>query len=148
MFGTIAPVASSVSIAGRSRPVNLWTIGCTDARLTAQARSPMGKVGKTLPFPPLPTGRRPPTNFTAPPQHQGSFVPGKVKPFSRRRGLSHFWNPVQTTGSHRSCLLAGTLLQLSPPKFVAGHLTDRYLASSAANDRGAGLRLTRSHAPG
>ena len=28
--------------------VNLWTVGCADARRTAQARSPMDKPGKTL----------------------------------------------------------------------------------------------------
>jgi len=27
--------------------VNLWTVGCADARLTAQARSPMDKPEKT-----------------------------------------------------------------------------------------------------
>ena len=28
--------------------MNLWTVGCADPRLTAQARSPMDKPGKTL----------------------------------------------------------------------------------------------------
>jgi ATP-dependent Clp protease adaptor protein ClpS len=71
--------------------VNLWTIGCADARLTAQARSPMDKPGKTpCVSPTLPTGRRLPTSFTAPPQHQGlNLIPGKVKPFSRRRALAY-----------------------------------------------------------
>ena len=47
--------------------MNLWTIGCTDPRLTAQARSPMDKPGKTqCVSPTLPTGRRLPTSFTAP----------------------------------------------------------------------------------
>jgi len=47
--------------------VNLWTVGCTDPRLTAQARSPMDKLGKTpCVSPTLPTGRRLPTSFTAP----------------------------------------------------------------------------------
>ena len=27
--------------------MNLWTVGCADPRLTAQARSPMDKPGKT-----------------------------------------------------------------------------------------------------
>ena len=27
--------------------MNLWTVGCADPRLTAQARSPMDKLGKT-----------------------------------------------------------------------------------------------------
>jgi hypothetical protein len=47
--------------------VNLWTVGCADPRLTAPARSPMDKPGKTLCVSPtLPTGRRLPTSFTAP----------------------------------------------------------------------------------
>ena len=46
--------------------MNLWTVGCADPRLTAQARSPMDKPGKTLRVSPtLPTGRRLPTSFTA-----------------------------------------------------------------------------------
>jgi hypothetical protein len=45
--------------------VNLWTVGCADPRLTAQARSPMDKPGKTQGVSPtLPTGRRLPTSFT------------------------------------------------------------------------------------
>jgi putative transposase len=32
--------------------VNLWTVGCADTRLTAQARSPMDKPGKRSAFPP------------------------------------------------------------------------------------------------
>src|SRR5258705_390058 len=51
--------------------VNLWTVGCADPRLTAQARSPVDKPGKTLCVSPtLPTGRRLPTSFTAPQQPQ------------------------------------------------------------------------------
>ena len=47
--------------------MNLWTVGCADPRLTAPARSPMDKPGKTLCVSPtLPTGRRLPTSFTAP----------------------------------------------------------------------------------
>jgi anaerobic selenocysteine-containing dehydrogenase len=47
--------------------VNLWTVGCADPRLTAPARSPMDKPGKTPCISPaLPTGRRLPTSFTAP----------------------------------------------------------------------------------
>jgi hypothetical protein len=52
--------------------VNLWTVGCADPRLTAQARSPMDKPGKTLCVSPtLPTGRRLPTSFTAPRNKDG-----------------------------------------------------------------------------
>ncbi len=62
--------------------MNLWTVGCTDPRLTAQARSPMDKPGKThCVSPTLPTGRRLPTSFTAQQQQQGmNLIPGKVKP--------------------------------------------------------------------
>ena len=62
--------------------MNLWTVGCADPRLTAQARSPMDKPGKTqCVSPTLPTGRRLPTSFTAPPQQHGmNLIPGKVKP--------------------------------------------------------------------
>jgi hypothetical protein len=62
--------------------VNLWTVGGADARLTAQARSPMDKPGKTpCVSPAFPTGRRLSTSFTAPPQHQAlNLIPGKVKP--------------------------------------------------------------------
>src|SRR5207244_9367293 len=62
--------------------VNLWTVGYADSRLTAQARSPMDKLGKTHGVSPsLPTGRRLPTSFTAPQQKQGlNLIPGKVKP--------------------------------------------------------------------
>src|ERR1700753_3488007 len=69
----------------------MWTAGYAGARLTAQARSPMDKPGKTpCVSPTLPTGRRLPTSFTALPQHQGlNLIPGKVKPFSRRRALAY-----------------------------------------------------------
>ena len=61
--------------------MNLWTVGCADSRLTAQARSPMDKPGKTHGVSPtLPTGRRLPTSFTAPQQQGMNLIPGKVKP--------------------------------------------------------------------
>ena len=67
---------------GRGGAVNLWTVGCADPRLTAQARSPMDKPGKTqCVSSTLPTGRRLPTSFTAPPQQRGmNLIPGKVNP--------------------------------------------------------------------
>ena len=69
--------------------MNLWTVGCADPRLTAPARSPMDKPGKTpCVSPALPTGRRLPTSFTAPQQQQGlKLIPGVVKP-SAGYGLS------------------------------------------------------------
>ena len=62
--------------------MNLWIAGCADARLTAQARTPIDKPGKTPCVSPiLPTGRRLSTSFTAPPQQQGlNLIPGKVQP--------------------------------------------------------------------
>lgn len=62
--------------------MNLWTAGCAGARLTAPARSPMDKPGKTLCVSPtLPTGRRLSTSFTAPQQQKRLIlIPGKVKP--------------------------------------------------------------------
>jgi hypothetical protein len=52
--------------------MNLWTVGCADPRLTAPARSPMDKPGKTpCVSPALPTGRRLPTSFTAPRSRTG-----------------------------------------------------------------------------
>jgi len=48
--------------------VNLWTVGCADPRLTAQAAVPFyGQAGEKRDglSPALPTGRRLPTSFTA-----------------------------------------------------------------------------------
>jgi hypothetical protein len=71
--------------------VNLWTVGCADARLTARARSPMDKPEKTpCVSPTLPTGRRLPTSFTAPQQHQGLIlIPGKVQPSAGDQPLAY-----------------------------------------------------------
>src|SRR5208283_2053218 len=75
----------------RRDAVNLWTVGCADARLTAQARSPLDKPGKTpCVSPTLPTGRRLPTSFTAPQQHQGlNLIPGKVQPSAGYKPLAY-----------------------------------------------------------
>src|SRR5690349_20979167 len=68
--------------------VNLWTVGCADPRLTAQARSPMDKPGKTpCVSPTLPTGRRLPTSFTAPRnKDRMNLIRGRVKPAAGYRG--------------------------------------------------------------
>ena len=90
--------------------MNLWTIGCTDARLTAQARSPMDKPGKTpCVSPTLPTGRRLPTSRTAPPQHQGLVGDsGKGETLQPATGLSLFFpEPVQTARPPRINLANG-----------------------------------------
>ena len=72
--------------------MNLWTVGCADPRLTAPARSPMDKPGKTLCVSPtLPTGRRLPTSFTAPPQQDRmNLISGKDETSSRLPTFSLF----------------------------------------------------------
>src|SRR5712671_4492400 len=66
----------------RGGAVNLWTVGCADSRLTAPARSPMDKPGKTPCVSPHLAHRSAlPTNFTALQQQQGmNLIPGKAKP--------------------------------------------------------------------
>ena len=68
--------------------MNLWTVGCADPRLTAPARSPMDKPGKTLRVSPtLPTGRRLPTSFTSVGSHQSStrsLSPIRIPPIPYR----------------------------------------------------------------
>ena len=72
--------------------MNLWTVGCADPRLTAPARSPMDKPGKTpCVSPALPTGRRLPTSFTATPQqHRMNLISGKGETSSRLPAFSLF----------------------------------------------------------
>ena len=61
--------------------MNLWTVGCADPRLTAQARSLWTSRGNAIRFPTLPTGWRLPTSFTAPLQQDRiNSIPGKIKP--------------------------------------------------------------------
>jgi hypothetical protein len=82
--------------------VNMWTVGCADARLAAQARFPMDKPGKTpCVSPTLPTGRWLPTNFAALQQLQGfNLIPGVVKTFIRLPTLAYSSRkPVQRTGT-------------------------------------------------
>jgi hypothetical protein len=76
--------------------VNLWTVGCAGPRLTAPARSPMDKPGKTLCVSPtLPTGRRLPTSFTAPQQQHGmNSISGKGAGVYRRTGRAHEGGPA------------------------------------------------------
>ena len=82
--------------------MNLWTVGCADPRLTAQARSPMDKPGKTqCVSPALPTGRRLPTSFTAPRNKKRSIrFRGNGETISRLPAFS-LCSPeaVQTTGT-------------------------------------------------
>ncbi len=71
--------------------MNLWTVGCADPRLTAPARSPMDKPGKTpCVSPGLPTGRRLSTSFTAPQQQQAmNLISGKSETISRLPALAY-----------------------------------------------------------
>jgi len=82
--------------------VNLWTVGCADPRLTARARSPMDKLGKTqCVSPALPTGQRLPTSFTAPRNKKRSIrFRGNGETISRLPAFS-LCSPeaVQTTGT-------------------------------------------------
>src|SRR4029077_17936030 len=84
-----------------SSAMNLWTVGCADPRLTAPARSPIDKPGKTqCASPPLPTGRRLPTSFTALRNKTGSIFRGMIKPAAGYRPLAYSSpEAVQTTGT-------------------------------------------------
>ena len=64
--------------------MNLWTVGCADPRLTAPARSPMDKPGKTqCVSPTLPTGRRLPTAHSTPQQDRMNLIRGNLETSSR-----------------------------------------------------------------
>jgi hypothetical protein len=73
--------------------VNLWTVGYADPRLTAPARSPMDKPGKTLCVSPtLPTGRRLPHKLPSTPQQHGMIlISGNGEISSRRPAFSLFF---------------------------------------------------------
>jgi len=79
--------------------VDLWTVGCADSRLTAQARFPMDNPWKTLRVSHrLPTGRRLPTSSTA--RQQSRLKSGKVKTITRPPSLAYSTPvAVQTTGT-------------------------------------------------
>jgi hypothetical protein len=85
--------------------MSLWAIGFADPRLTAQARSPVDKPGKTLRVSPtLPTGRRLPTSLTALPQQGEALIlnsiPGTIKTVNREPALAYSpRKPVQTPGT-------------------------------------------------
>jgi hypothetical protein len=73
--------------------VNLWTVGCADPRLTAPARSPMDKPGKTqCVSPTLPTGRRLPDKLHSTPQQHGMIlILGNGEISSRLHAFSLFF---------------------------------------------------------
>ena len=72
--------------------MNLWTVGCADPRLTAPARSPMDKPGKTpCVSPTLPTGRRLPTKLhSTPQQDRMNLISGKGETSSGLPAFSLF----------------------------------------------------------
>ena len=78
--------------------MNLWTVGCADPRLTAPARSPMDKPGKTpCVSPALPTGRRLPTSFTA--RHNNTYLGIILADLGRRDEAMAAMVPVVWTAS-------------------------------------------------
>src|SRR6516162_4698270 len=85
----------------RGGAVNLWTVGCADPRLTAPARSPMDKPGKTLCVSPtLPTGRGCPQASQHPATRQMNLISGKGETSSRLPTLAcSSPEAVQTTGT-------------------------------------------------
>ena len=61
--------------------MNLWTVGCADPRLTAPARSPMDKAGKTqCVSPPCPQVGGCPQASQHPQQHRMNLISGNGKP--------------------------------------------------------------------
>src|SRR5246127_922322 len=73
--------------------MNLWTVGRADPRLTAPARSPMDKPGKTqCVSPTLPTGRRLPNKLHRTPQQHGMILnSGNGEISSRLHAFSLFF---------------------------------------------------------
>jgi hypothetical protein len=83
--------------------VNLWTVGCADPSLTAQARSPMDKPGKNaMRFPHLAhrsaAAHKP---YSTPHQDRMKLISGKGERAAGYRGPLAYPSPeaVQTTGT-------------------------------------------------
>ena len=94
--------------------MNLWTVGCADPRLTAQARSPMDKPGKTpCVFPRLAHRSAAAHKLQSTPQQDRmNLISGNGETSSRRRPLAYSSpEAVQTTGT-----VAGhpTILHIRP----------------------------------
>jgi hypothetical protein len=71
--------------------VNLWTVGCADPRLTAQARFPIDKPGETQCVAPTsPTGRRLPTSSQHPATRRTNLISGNDESSSRLPDFSLF----------------------------------------------------------
>jgi hypothetical protein len=72
--------------------MNLWTVGCADPRLTAQARSPMDKPGKTpCVSPTLPTGSAAAHKLhSTPQQDRMNLISGNGETSSRLPAFSLF----------------------------------------------------------
>ena len=72
--------------------MNLWTVGCADPRLTAQARSPMDKPGKTLCVSPRLAHRSAAAHklHSTPQQDRMNLISGKGETSSRLPAFSLF----------------------------------------------------------
>ena len=83
--------------------MNLWTVGCADPRLTAQARSPMGQAGENaMPFPRLAHRSAAAHKLHSTPQQEAinSDFGEMVKPAAGYRPLAYASpEAVQTTGT-------------------------------------------------
>src|ERR1700746_2434414 len=103
----------------RGGAVNLWTVGCADPRLTAPARSPMDKPGKTqCVSPTLPTGRRLPHKLHSTPQQHGMIlISGNGEISSRLHAFSLFFPG--------SCPKTGTVAEVGLKIVPSGTLFSR-----------------------
>ena len=82
--------------------MNLWTVGCADPRLTAQARSPMDKPGENaMRFPHLAHRSAAAHKLHSTPQQHGMILfRGMIKPAAGYRPLAYSSpEAVQTTGT-------------------------------------------------
>ena len=139
--------------------MNLWTVGCADPRLTAPARSPMDKPGKTLCVSPtLPTARRLPTSFTAPGYKADEFDFGKgetscrlpafslflpgSRPNNRYRRISSFC-PTSWTWPKKCRLSSGKFSENPSPRTgcVWAHQNEWSIGWVGAGGRGGCFRL-------
>jgi hypothetical protein len=115
--------------------VNLWTVGCADPRLTAQARSPMDKPGKT-PYvsPTLPTGRRLPTSFTAPRNKKRSIrFRGNGETISRLPAFSLFLPGSCPNNRDRRTTIFSARSLRRPIRCLSPFIRTSFLSGSAAS---------------
>jgi hypothetical protein len=83
--------------------VNLWTVGCADARLTAPARSPMDKPGKTQCVSPALAHRSAAAHklHSTPQQHRMNLISGNHQTSSRVPAFSLFLPGSCPNNRHR-----------------------------------------------